>query len=52
MERSSRGTGVGNGRPVIVCGAGNAAHSLIRDMRGNAALACGSGRPRMMMSWR
>jgi FlaA1/EpsC-like NDP-sugar epimerase len=39
MERSSRGTGVGNGRPVIVCGAGNAAHSLIRDMRGNAALA-------------
>ncbi len=39
MERSSRGSGVGNGRPVIICGAGNAAHSLVRDMRGNAALA-------------
>ncbi len=39
MERSSRGSGMGNGRPVIICGAGNAAHSLVRDMRSNAALA-------------
>ena len=39
MERSSRGAGVGNGKPVIVCGAGNAANSLLRDMRANAALA-------------
>lgn len=39
MERSSRGAGVGSGRPVIICGAGNAAHSLVRDMRSNAALA-------------
>ena len=38
-ERSSRGAGVGNGRPVIICGAGNAANSLLRDMRANASLA-------------
>lgn len=39
LERSSRGAGTGNGRPVIVCGAGSAANSLLRDMRANAALA-------------
>ena len=39
MERASRGAAVGPGRPVIICGAGNAANSLLRDMRANAALA-------------
>ncbi len=39
MERASRGSSVGSGRPVIVCGAGNAANSLLRDMRANASLA-------------
>jgi len=39
MERASRGSAVGSGRPVIVCGAGSAANSLLRDMRTNAALA-------------
>jgi FlaA1/EpsC-like NDP-sugar epimerase len=39
MERSSRGAGVANGKPVIVCGAGNAGNSLLRDMRANGALA-------------
>jgi len=39
MERASRGAGVGKGRPVVVCGAGSAANSLLRDMRAGAGLA-------------
>jgi FlaA1/EpsC-like NDP-sugar epimerase len=38
MERSNRGGAVSTGRPVIICGAGSAANSLLRDMRQNGGL--------------
>ena len=38
MERSSRGGALAKGRPVLVCGAGSAANSLLRDMRRDASL--------------
>ncbi len=38
MERSNRGATLAKGRAVIVCGAGSAANSLLRDMRLNGAL--------------
>ncbi|MSO43866.1 MAG: polysaccharide biosynthesis protein [Thermoleophilia bacterium] len=39
MERSSRGGGSATGRPVIICGAGSAANSLLGDMRRESGLA-------------
>ncbi len=38
MERSGRGGPLAKGRPVLVCGAGSAANSLLRDMRRDASL--------------
>jgi len=38
MERSGRGGALEKGRPVLVCGAGSAANSLLRDMRRDASL--------------
>ena len=38
MERSNRGGALAKGRPVIVCGAGSAANSLLRDIRQNGGL--------------
>ncbi len=38
MERSGRGGALAKGRPVLVCGAGSAANSLLRDMRRDASL--------------
>lgn len=38
VERPSRGDLLAPGRPVIVCGAGDAGNSLLRDMRRDASL--------------